>query len=111
MVDAERRGPVARSSQRAGVEDQHVRIVRLQHDRDAVVGDVVDDDRDVRVVREQGSEAEREEILEAGDGDGDRRARGVHAPGSIGSRREAKGDATGHPLFTRRLPPRSPPPG
>ena len=71
MVDAERAdgGEVV---ERAGVEDQHVRIVRLQHDGDAVIGDVVDDDRDVRIVREQGSQAEREEVLEAGDGDGDR---------------------------------------
>jgi hypothetical protein len=65
--------------QRAGVEDQHVRFVRLQDDGDAVVGDVGDDHRYVRVVREQGSQAECEEVLEAGDGDGDRRGC-VHLP-------------------------------
>ena len=54
------------------VEDQHVRAVRLQHDRDAVVLEVLRDHGHARVVREHGSKAEPEEVLEARDGDGDR---------------------------------------
>jgi hypothetical protein len=78
MLEAER-ADGSEVGQRAGVENQDVRLVRLQHDGDAVVGNVVDDHRDVRVVREQGSQAEGEEVLEAGDGDGDRRGC-VHTP-------------------------------
>jgi hypothetical protein len=75
-------------AQRAGVEDQHARAVYPQQDRDAIVRDVLGDDGHARIVREQRSQAEREQILEAGDCNRDRRAY-VHE--KVGARTGAHG--------------------
>ena len=57
----------AEASELADVEDQHRGTVGSQHDREAVVRDVVGDDRHVWVNREQESGAERDQIVETGD--------------------------------------------
>ena len=83
MLEAEL-AKLAQVAQRADIEDQYLRVVRSQQDSDALVRDVMGDDTDARIVGEQGSQAEREQILNAGYGDG---YRGTCVHGSRAARR------------------------
>ena len=58
-------------AQRADIEDQYARVVHPKHVPDARRRDVLRYDRDARIGFESGLETQREEVLEAGDGDSD----------------------------------------
>jgi hypothetical protein len=60
-------------AQRSDVEDQHLRLMRSQHDPDALGHDALRHDRHAGVRCQRGLKPEREEVLEPGDGDRDRR--------------------------------------
>ena len=96
--------------ERADVEDRHVRAVGAQDDRDSPVLHVGGDDREARVALDQLAQSSAEEIVKAGedDGDGGLGGHGRSKPAGVAVYLIGETERKGEHRLTRSSPANSP---